>query len=52
MSLLERTASMLKGKNGERYILANEQHTSLQESVKIASELYPELKLKDTQESV
>ncbi len=38
--------AMLKGKNGERYILSNEQHTTLQESVKIASELYPELKLK------
>tara|TARA_R110002096_G_scaffold28336_13_gene85949 strand:+ start:7032 stop:8042 length:1011 start_codon:yes stop_codon:yes gene_type:complete len=37
--------AMQKGKNGERYILANEQHTTLQESVKIASELYPELKL-------
>ncbi|MFT4699244.1 MAG: dihydroflavonol-4-reductase [Flavobacteriaceae bacterium] len=30
---------MLKGNNGERYILSNEQHTTLQESVKIASEL-------------
>ena len=38
--------AMLKGANGERYILSNEQHTTLQESVKIASELYPELKLK------
>ncbi len=38
--------AMLKGKNGERYILSNKQHTTLQESVKIASELYPELKLK------
>jgi dihydroflavonol-4-reductase len=38
--------AMLKGKDCERYILSNEQHTSLQESVKIASELYPELKLK------
>jgi dihydroflavonol-4-reductase len=38
--------AMLKGTNGERYILSNEQHTTLQESVKIASELYPELKLK------
>ena len=37
---------MIKGANGERYILSNEQHTTLQESVKIASELYPELKLK------
>jgi len=38
--------AMLKGNNGERYILSNEQHTTLQESIKIASELYPELKLK------
>ncbi len=38
--------AMLNGNNGERYILSNEQHTTLQESVKIASELYPELKLK------
>ena len=38
--------AMLKGTNGERYILSNEQHTTLQESVRIASELYPELKLK------
>ncbi|MEH6537408.1 MAG: NAD-dependent epimerase/dehydratase family protein [Psychroserpens sp.] len=38
--------AMQKGKNGERYILANEQHTSMQESVKIASEEFPELKLK------
>lgn len=39
-------SAMLKGKNRERYILANEQHTSLQETVKIAKELYPELQLK------
>ena len=38
--------AMLKGKNGERYILSTEQHTTLQESVKLASQLYPELKLK------
>ncbi|VAW18288.1 Dihydroflavonol-4-reductase [hydrothermal vent metagenome] len=38
--------AMQKGKNGERYILSNEQHTTLQGSVKIASDLYPELKLK------
>ncbi len=38
--------AMLKGSNRERYILSNEKHTSLQETVKIASELYPELKLK------
>ena len=39
-------SAMQKGRNGERYILSNEQHTTLQETVKIASELYPELKLK------
>lgn len=38
--------AMQKGRNGERYVLSNEQHTTLQETVKIASELYPELKLK------
>lgn len=38
--------AMLNGRNGERYILANEQHTSIQESVKIAIESFPELKLK------
>lgn len=38
--------AMLKGRNGERYILSNKEHTTLQESVKIASELYPELNLK------
>jgi len=38
--------AMLKGNNGERYILANEQHISMQESVKIAADEFPELKLK------
>ena len=38
--------AMQKGNNGARYILSNEQHTSLQESVKIAANLYHELKLK------
>ena len=38
--------AMLKGKNRERYILSNEKHTTIQESVKIASDLYPELRLK------
>jgi len=38
--------AMQKGQNGHRYILANEQHTTVQETVKITSELYPELKLK------
>ncbi len=38
--------AMTKGKNRERYILANKQHTSIQDSVKIAAKLYPKLKLK------
>lgn len=38
--------AMLKGKNLERYILSTEKHTSLQETMKIAAELFPELKLK------
>ncbi|WP_075340392.1 NAD-dependent epimerase/dehydratase family protein [Tenacibaculum agarivorans] len=38
--------AMIKGKNRERYILANEKHFSIQESVKVAAQLYPELKLK------
>lgn len=38
--------AMLKGKNRHRYILANEQHTTVQETVKIAAKLYPELNLK------
>lgn len=38
--------AMLNGKNNSRYILANEKHTSLQETVKIASETFPDLKLK------
>jgi len=38
--------AMKKGRNLERYILSNEKHTTLQETVKIASNLYPELKLK------
>lgn len=38
--------AMEKGRDSERYILSNEKHTTLQESVKIASDLYPELKLK------
>lgn len=38
--------AMTKGRDGERYILANETHTTLQESVKIAADLHPELKLK------
>lgn len=38
--------AMTKGRNGERYILANKKHTSIQESVKIAANIFPELKLK------
>ncbi len=39
-------AAMKKGRNGERYILANEIHTSIQESVRVAAEEFPELNLK------
>ncbi|BDS12630.1 NAD-dependent epimerase/dehydratase family protein [Aureispira anguillae] len=39
-------AAMQKGRDGERYILANETHTSVRESVRIAQELFPELNLK------
>jgi dihydroflavonol-4-reductase len=35
-----------KGKNGERYILANEKCTSIKETTKIAQKLFPELKIK------
>ena len=35
-----------KGKNGERYILANEQCTSITDTTKIAQKLFPELKIK------
>lgn len=35
-----------KGKNGERYIIANEKGMSIRETVKIARELYPERNLK------
>jgi dihydroflavonol-4-reductase len=38
--------AMQKGRNGERYILSTEKHTSLQETVKIIAELHPELNLK------
>ncbi|MBR9774133.1 MAG: NAD-dependent epimerase/dehydratase family protein [Cytophagales bacterium] len=38
--------AMTKGRDGARYILSNESHTTLQESVRIAANLYPELKLK------
>ncbi|TDT46154.1 dihydroflavonol-4-reductase [Maribacter spongiicola] len=39
-------SAMEKGRNLERYILANKKHTTLQESVQIAADLYPELKLR------
>jgi dihydroflavonol-4-reductase len=35
-----------KGRNGERYILANERCTSIKETTKIARELFPAKKLK------
>lgn len=35
-----------KGRNGERYILANEKCMSIKETTKIARELYPDLKIK------
>ena len=35
-----------KGKNGERYILANEKCTSIKATTQIAQELFPELKIK------
>ena len=38
--------AMLKGKDSNRYILSTETHTTMQESVQIAADLYPELKLK------
>lgn len=36
----------LKGRNGERYILANPKCTSIRETTKIAMELFPEQKIK------
>jgi len=35
-----------KGRNGERYILANEKCTSIKQTTQIAQELFPELKIK------
>ncbi len=35
-----------KGRNGARYILANEKCTSIKDTTKIARELFPELKIK------
>ena len=37
--------AMLKGRDGERYILANETHSSIQDSVKATAQLFPELNL-------
>ena len=37
--------AMKKGRDGERYILANEQHTSIQESVALAARAFPALGL-------
>jgi dihydroflavonol-4-reductase len=36
----------IKGKNGERYILANEKCTSIKDTTEIARQLLPELKIK------
>lgn len=36
----------IKGRNGERYILANEKSTSIKDTTKIAQRLFPELKIK------
>ncbi|MET4138033.1 NAD-dependent epimerase/dehydratase family protein [Pedobacter sp. UYP1] len=36
----------IKGRNGERYILANEKCISIQKTTEIAQELFPELKIK------
>ncbi|MDR0196011.1 MAG: NAD-dependent epimerase/dehydratase family protein, partial [Myroides sp.] len=36
----------LKGRNGERYILANEKCMTITDTTKLAQKLYPELKLK------
>ncbi|CAM1373536.1 NAD-dependent epimerase/dehydratase family protein [Tenacibaculum xiamenense] len=38
--------AMKSGKNGKRYILSNEKHTTLQETVKVAADMFPELNLK------
>ncbi|HTF82719.1 MAG TPA: NAD-dependent epimerase/dehydratase family protein [Cytophagales bacterium] len=38
--------AMQKGRDGERYILANQNHTSITDTVNVAARLYPELKLK------
>lgn len=39
-------SAMKNGKNGERYILANEKHMTITDSVKVAAKLFPDLKLK------
>lgn len=36
----------INGKNGERYILANEKSTSIKDTTQIAQRLFPELKIK------
>ncbi len=41
--------AMQKGRDQERYILANEKCMSIQDSIKVAAELFPELKLKTPQ---
>lgn len=38
--------ALLRGRAGERYILANEKSMSLRDSVQVAADLYPSLKLK------
>lgn len=39
-------SAMLNGKNGERYVLANEKDMSITDSVKLAAKLFPDLKLR------
>ncbi|MEO1713802.1 MAG: dihydrokaempferol 4-reductase, partial [Bacteroidota bacterium] len=38
--------AMQQGRDGERYILANERHTSIQESVQMAAAAFPKLRLR------
>ncbi len=42
-------AAALKGKDGERYILGNEQCMSIKETTLLAREVFPELRLKEPQ---
>ncbi len=44
-------SAMTKGRDGERYILATPKHTSMQDSVKIAADHIPNLKLKVPKEA-